>query len=578
MKAAGPVAAFARVFHHRRFILILRFLNSRKGMSKKKLSRKKPAAFYNIIPAGNFSKKTVLLLVGIMLFTFLMYSRILNHSFLFGWDDGEYVAHPSVQQLDAAGIKNYFSTFYLGMYQPIPVLSFAVNFALSGNNPTAWHVTNILLHLINVFLVFVFVRRLSGSENAALVAAALFGIHPMQTESIAWLSARSTGLFTAFYLLALISYLNYLRRDFKFSFLAKTFLFFLLALFSKSMAATLPMVLFVMDYWHGRHPAKAAIVQKLPFFALSVVIGLVSIRAAASFGHIEVLEAGYTFVDRIFLLSYGLAFYLVKLVLPLQMSAIYAYPEKVGGWLPAEYYLSLLLLLLLAWGVYRLRYFRKETMAALAFMVLSISMVLPLFWSRLFIVAERYVYLPYIALFLLAGLWLNAVISGEIKLSPGIRTWILGLSVAYVLIFALTGFSRLGVWKDTRSLMEDVIDKNRSPSDRAFAWFFLGNVSDRDGDIQQAIKDYSRALDYNPGHIQALNNRGIMYGSLGNFDAGLRDFDAAIRLKPSYAEAWYNRGIVHFQLGQQHAACNDWQQAKQKGFSQADYPIRQHCD
>lgn len=522
--------------------------------------------------------RTHLLLLTILLFTFLVYARSLNQPFLYGWDDGEYIGHPSVQNLTADNTGKYFSTFYLGMYQPIPVLTYALNYHFSGNNPLPYKFVNLLLHLVNILLVFILIRKLTGHEYSALAAALLFAVHPMNVESIAWLSARSTGLFTLFYLLALLTYLRYLREGYKLKYLGLTGIYFLLALFSKSMAATLPMLLFVMDAWHHRRFNRKAVLEKLPFFVLSVVFGLISIRAAASFGHIEVLEAGYTLLDRIFLLSYGVTFYLVKLLFPLNLSAIYAYPEKTAGWLPLVYYLSFVFLILLAYGIYRLRSYRRETFLGAAFFVLSISMVLPLFWSRLFIVAERYVYLPYIGLFLIAGVWLKALLEGGIKVPPATRNWILGLAGAWVIVLSISTFLRTGVWQSTRTLMEDVIDKKRSPADQAFGWFFLGNVSDREGNIQQAIRDYSRALDHNPKHIQALNNRGIMKGNTGDFNGGLMDFTTATRLKPDYAEAWYNRGIVRYQLKQNQEACKDWQQAEKLGFRQAEVVLRMYCN
>lgn len=546
-------------------------------MKRKEIRKKVKAGSRKNALAGFRWNRELLILLAILVFTFLVYSPSLNQNFLYGWDDGEYIDHPSVQNLSSDNIGKYFSTFYLGMYQPVPVLTFAINYHFSGTSSTSYNFFNLFLHLVNILLVYWFVKKLCRNEYAGLLAATLLAVHPMNVESIAWLSARSTGLFTMFYLLALLAYLRYLQQGYKFKYIGFTFLFFLLALFSKSMAATLPMVLFVVDAWHHRRFNKTAILEKVPFFALSIVFGLISIRAAASFGHIEVLEAGYTIFDRLFLLSYGVAFYLVKLLFPLNLSAIYAYPEKIAGWLPFEYYLSFVLLLIIAFGIYRLRKYRRTTFLGFVFFILAISMVLPLFWSRLFIVAERYVYLPYIGLFVVAGVWLKALLNGEIKIQSKTRNWILGITGAWVLIMGISSFVRTQVWQSTRTLMEDVIDKKRSPSDQAFGWFFLGNASDREGNIQQAIRDYSRALDHNPKHIQALNNRGIMKGQAGDFNGGLMDFTAAIRFKPDYAEAWYNRGIVRYQTGQNEEACKDWQQAAKLGFKQAEAVLREYC-
>ena len=547
-------------------------------MKRKEIRKKEKAGSGKKAQTGFKWNREQWFLLAILVLAFLVYSRSLNQPFLYGWDDGEYIDHPTVQNLNSENTGKYFSTFYLGMYQPIPVLAFAVNYHFSASNPLPYKLFNLLIHLLNVVLVFSLVRKLVRNEYAALFAALLFAVHPMNVESIAWLSARSTGLFTMFYLLALLSYQRYLDKGSRLKDIMITFVFFLLALFSKSMAATLPMVFFIMDAWHHRRFNKTVVFEKLPFFALSIVFGLISIRAAASFGHIEVLEAGYNLIDRIFLLSYGVAFYLVKLIFPINLSAIYAYPEKTSGWLPLEYYLSFVLLFIIAFGIYRLRNYRRETFLGTAFFILAISMVLPLFWSRLFIVAERYVYLPYIGLFAVAGIWLKALFDEELKVSLKTRNWILGIAATWILIFGITTFVRTQVWQTTRKLMEDVIDKKRSPSDQAFGWFFLGNVSDREGNTQQAIRDYSRALDHNPKHIQALNNRGIMKGQTGDLNSSLMDFSTAIRLKPDYAEAWYNRGIVRYQTGQTEEACKDWQQAAKLGFKQAETVLSEYCE
>lgn len=546
-------------------------------MKRKEIRKREKAAKRKPLFSGFKWRWEYWVLLALLFLTFLLYSRSLNQPFLYGWDDGEYIDHPDVQNLNAENAGKYFSTFYLGMYQPIPVLTFAVNYHFSGTNPFAFNFFNLLLHLVNILLAYLLVRKLCRNEYAGLLAAALLALHPMNVESIAWLSARSTGLFTMFYVLALLAYQRYLKNKYRLKDLVLVFAFFLLALFSKSMAATLPMVLFVMDAWHRRGFDKSAILEKIPFFIVSVIFGLISIRAAASFGHIEVLEADYHIFDRLFLLSYGVAFYLVKLFFPLQLSAIYAYPAKAAGWLPAEYYLSFVLLLLVAYGVYRLHKNRSETFLGLAFFVLAISMVLPLFWSRLFIVADRYVYLPYIGLFLIAGIWLKALMDGEIKISPSVRNRTLAVAGVWLLVFGISTFTRTGVWQSTRTLMEDVIDKKRSPADQAFGWFFLGNVSDREGNMQQAERYYSRALELNPKHIQALNNRGIMRGSLGDFNGSLQDFNNAISLKPDYAEAWYNRGIIQMQTGKNQEACSNWHRASELGFEQAKQAIRDYC-
>lgn len=523
----------------------------------------------------NFYKKPTVLLVVIIVIAFLIYLPVMKLPLLQGWDDMEYMADPSIQELNWQHIKQYFSRFYLGMYQPLAVFSFAITHHFRGVNPLPHHAVNLALHLINIILVYFVARKLSGLQSVGLATALLFAIHPMNTEAVAWVAARSTGIFTLSGLIAIFFYLRYLDNTGRYLYFFVAFGFFTIALFSKSMAASLPLALLAIDYWKNRPVTIRMFAEKIPFLMLSVLFGIISIRAAASFGHITVLEAHYTLFDRIFLLSYGVMFYLVKLLLPVNLSAIYAYPAKTGHWLPAVYYGSAVAVAALIWLVASLKHKRRQVVAGLLFFLFSVGMVLPLFWSRLFIAADRYVYFAYFGLFTLAGCWLAGRLTDPERW-PGLR-WVLAITAIYVMFLCVSTRQRLSAWQSPRILMEAVIDINRSDADRAFAWFFLGNFSDSEGDYHKAEQQYSRAIDLYPGHVQALNNRGIMRGLLGDFEGSLGDFNQALRLKPDYAEAYYNRGILLYQVEQHEKACRDWFEAQKLGFRQASVAINTYC-
>ncbi len=531
----------------------------------------------NIINTRNRSKKLWLVL-GVMFAIIIVYSPVFQNNILYGWDDGEYFKIPAVQQPSFQRLAEVFTDFHLGMYQPVAVLSFSINRMITGDASWGFILVNVLLHLINVFLVFKLALHLTKRDIPALFAALIFGIHPMNVEAVAWISTRSSGLFSMFYLLALLQYCRYLADTQVKTKLYSTFALFLLALFSKSMAVSLPFVLVLLDYYYQRILSGSALLEKLPFVGLSVIFGLISVKAAGTFGHIELLETQYTFIDRIMLLSYAVSLYLTKFIVPVNLSVIYTYPEKTEGFLPLIYYLSIAIPITMVFLFVILRRWRRELVFVLFFFVITLAPVLPFWWSRIFIAAERYVYIPYLGLFFLLAIFAGRVYSTADQLFSGGRQWLTTGIVCLIFWFALTTFHRTKVWKDMPTLMEDVIDKQRSNSDLAFAWFFLGNYHERIGNPERALKSYDLAVLRYPGHIQALNNRGILKGTKGDMEGAMADFNQIIQLRPSWAEGWYNRGIVFYHSGKKEEACSDWQQSSALGFEQAALIHKQLCE
>ncbi|MBN3034982.1 MAG: tetratricopeptide repeat protein [Bacteroidales bacterium] len=522
-------------------------------------------------------KKTHRLALTVILsLTLLLFAGTLGNGILYGWDDGEYIENEEIRGLSFQNASKYFSTYYLGMYQPLAVLSLAVNHALSGDRPGLYHAVNLALHLICVWLVFAMVLRLTGKWLAAATASLLFAIHPMHVEAVAWIATRSNGLYSAFYLGALLVYTHYLRKR-KTSGLLFTMLLFLASLFSKSMAVTLPLVMILMDYFILGRPDRSLWIQKIPFLALSVIFGLVSIDAASDYGHIKNLIVDYHPVDRILLLCYALTFYLIRLIVPVNLSAIYAYPAKEGAWLPFEYYIAPMILIVLAVVLWKSGRYRRELMFGTGFFLITLSVVLPVVWSRMFMMADRYTYIPYTGIFFLAGLWFDRLISGRELRHIRIRPVLLLLFAGYLVFLGATTVLRIRVWQDAETLTTDVIHKNRSDVDVSIGYFFRGNIRDRNGDFQGSYSDFNRAIALNPGYTMAYNNRGIIRGIMKDYEGALEDFSKAIELEPGYADAWYNRGNARYYLEFREEACGDWKQAVALGSVQAQKILKKYC-
>jgi len=158
----------------------------------------------------NTNKKIRLIsLTVILLFTIIIFSNSINNEILFGWDDGEYITNDDIQNFN---FREFFTTYYLGMYQPLAVLSLSINYTLSQANPTPYHTTNLLLHLINIGLVFLLFSRFTKRIEVTIIVTLLFAIHPMHVEAVSWIATRSNGLYSVFYLASLIFYLKFLRN------------------------------------------------------------------------------------------------------------------------------------------------------------------------------------------------------------------------------------------------------------------------------------------------------------------------------------------------------------------------------
>jgi tetratricopeptide (TPR) repeat protein len=518
----------------------------------------------------------LILLGAILVLTSLVYMPSMKNEVLYGWDDGLYLEDAHLRNFETSSVTHFFSDFYLGMYQPLPVLSLAIDKQFYGDKASGYHFTNLFLHLLNIVLVFFFIYFLTRKINLALLVSLLFSIHPMHVEAVGWIAARGALLFTVFYLSALIFYLRYLDK-LKWQKLAITFLFFVLACFSKSMAVTLPLVLLAVDYFRDRKFTRASILEKLPFFALSIVFGIISVRAAGAFGHIENLSSSYNFIDRIFLFSYGVAFYLFKAIVPVNLSAIYSFPLKEGSALPLEYYLSILVFPALYFLVLYLKKFRKETIFGLLFFLFSISVVLPFYWSRIFIAAERYSYLTYLGLYLLIAWGIDKLYDkGHLKLRR-LRPYFTAALVIYAGFYIVTTVQRGKVWKNTETLLTDVVEKPHSGSTHSYGYFYRANYFDMTMEFERALADYDQAISLNPGFILAYNNRGIVKGMNREFAGAVQDFTKAVELKPDYADAYYNRGLANYQLGNKEQACQDWIKADRLGSPNALKFIQQNC-
>ena len=238
------------------------------------------------VPEKSRLNRNLLILSAILLLTILVYARSLNNGFV-AWDDPTNVyENPFIRELSGENLKTYFTKPLLAMYTPLVYLSFAVDYQIGGLDPRTYHTTNLILHLVNVSLVFMALWLLTRRTEIAAVAALLFAVHPLNTAAVAPVSTRSTLLYALFFLAAFLAYIRYLQTALKPRYIAVALGLFLLALLSKSAAVVLPLVLILTDYYVGRTFDRRAIGEKIPFFALSLLFGILTFALREDFGQI----------------------------------------------------------------------------------------------------------------------------------------------------------------------------------------------------------------------------------------------------------------------------------------------------
>jgi tetratricopeptide (TPR) repeat protein len=503
-------------------------------------------------PAGTHSTgKIILILSAILLLTIVVYSNSISNGFV-NWDDDVNVyENSSITELSARNIKLYFTKPLLAMYTPFVSISYAIDYKIGGLDPRIYHATNLLLHLLNISILFFCVRMLTGRIEIAAIAALLFAVHPLNAGAVLPVSTRSTLLYSFFFLAAFFSYIGYLKNNFGLRYLVLTLLLFLLSLLSKSAAVVLPLVLLLTDYHYQRKYDARAVWEKIPFFALSIIFGILTFIFREDAGHIQ-SQTAFSLFDRVFLVGYSMVFYIFKVLIPVKLSAYYPYPAKIDGLLPLWFYLTPLVVPAYIFLIYRLQRYRRELVFGGSFFLINIFLVLKIVPMGGEIVCDRYAYLPYIGFFLMIG-WAYCRITDRLH-SPS--EWIKYLFIialaAYGTAFSAISYERSKVWKDSLTLYNDVLEKYPSV---ALAYNNRGLFkSEQKKDYSGAIADYDKAIELSPAYAYAYYNRGTAKSEWRKDYAGaLADYDKAIELNPGYLKAYYNRGTAKSEWGNDHA-------------------------
>ena len=544
-------------------------------MTKKKRSQR----HIHDAPVNNLKKINIpyWILPLILFATFLAFIPALKAGFV-TWDDGGYI-HDNPLIRDLSNLKLMLTTPVAGNYHPLTIFSLAINYAISGMEAWSYHLFNLLLHLVNCFLVFRLVLLLSKRNIViAFTTAVLFGIHPMHVESVAWVSARKDVLYGLFFIAGLITYTKYADSGSRKQY-GLAILFFLLSLLSKPAAVIFPIVLFCVDLLRKRKLSYKTVIEKIPFFAFALLGGLLTIYAQKSVGATG-LDV-FSFGSRILFGFYGIMMYFIKMILPLNLSPFYPLPPFNQD-LPQEYFLAPFFFIGLAiLFFYTLKKIRPVAFGILFYLV-NLLLVVQFFSVGSAIIADRYTYIPYIGLFYALGFLIDRYAKSRLNKASIII-------IPVTILLGIVTYKQASVWKDSASLWDQAIKSrpsvkayfNRAESYREESNYILaiehynkaielrsldiesytnrGNTYFFQNKLDLALQDFNKALSINPDFVPALENMGSLLGTQGHFDSALIYFDRAIVLDPGYKSAYYNRGVANMELNKNENALVDFE-------------------
>lgn len=354
--------------------------------------------------------------LSLMMVTLLAYISILDHEFLYEWDDQWVVInHYTSAGLNVNNLWAVLTEFYQGQYAPFNELSYILVHAVFGYSSMAFHAMSLVWHMANTVLVFLVLRRLlkmipdnalaDQSCRVAWVCALLWGMHPVNVEPVAWISASKILVYAFYYLLALWLYLGYIERPGKWKYIGLLALF-VASFLGKEQAVVLPLALLLVDYVTCRRVGiKYQLLEKMPFFVLALFFGVMTIVSQGLGGG----TPEYSLWQRLLFSGYTLYEYMVKTLLPLNLMYLYPFPTTPDGEMPWALYLYPLLVLAAAYLVYVLRSQRILVFGMLFFVVHLLVAIHLVSISRFAIVADRYNYVAMVGVMLVVayylGLW-----------------------------------------------------------------------------------------------------------------------------------------------------------------------------
>ncbi|HUN54675.1 MAG TPA: tetratricopeptide repeat protein [Smithella sp.] len=553
---------------------------------------------FNKINIGR-DKKNLIVYIVLTLITLAVFWQVTLYDFI-TFDDPVYITQNSHIQSGITwnGFCWALGTRYYSLWHPLVWLSFMFDYQLHGLNAGGYHVTNLILHILSTLLLFWLFNRMTGAIWRSAFIAAFFALHPLHVESVAWISERKDVLSAFFWMLTLCLYVYYTGKPVIKRYLLVLFSY-VLALMSKPMVVTLPVIMILLDYWplgrlgfrnnannlkdvmhaspnqerqktnskkeslkenispfnklkssetgftairHGSLPLW----EKIPFFVLSAVIVIVMLYAPDT-----PPERGFSFVSRLANAPVSFMSYLGKIFWPHDLSIFYPFTDQlpllqVWGCLLLIIVISVLVILMM----------KKLPYLFVGWLWYAITLlpVIKIIQVGNDAMADRYTYLPSIGI----AIALSWGVPFLFKKEDTRKRFLFPAGTAILAIFAILTWQQCGYWKNSIELFSHALQVTK---DNYLAHNNIGFALVTEGRIEEAIDHYNKAIVIKQNSADNYNNRGAAFDKLGQHQRAIEDYDRAIDLKPDYAEAYFNRGNVYGELGKYQQAVENYNHA-----------------
>jgi protein O-mannosyl-transferase len=532
--------------------------------------------------------KVLLVILCLILSIVMVYMKVQKFDFV-GYDDELYVTqnHYVQKGISPEGIKWAFTTFHSANWHPLTWISHMLDFALYGMNPAGHHWTNVEFHIANTLLLFFVLLKMTGALWQSAFAAALFGLHPLHVESVAWIAERKDVLSTFFGLLSIAAYDRYVKKS-SAKYYLLVIILFSLGLMAKPMLVTMPFVLFLLDFWplnrfqlpcdfplNSKKTKGDAvrrnyriILEKIPLFILVVISCTVTFFAQKSQGAVKALWAlpmKYRIENAI--ISY--ANYVIKAIWPHKLAVFYPHP---GNTLPMWQIIGAALLIITAcYGAVRTARKYPYIPVGLFWYLGTLVPVIGLVQVGSQAMADRYTYIPLIGIFIIVS-WgvpdlFNKIGDRRSEILSGVGSYFdksrfqsifPGIAAGIILVaLSWDTFFQLNFWKNGITLFGHAVSvtQNNYQAENNLGIAY----SSKNLDI--ALRHYKAALKINPGYASALYNVGTIYEKRGRMDIAIKYYLKALQVKPNYFDALNNIGIVFYHQGEYDKAVSYFKRA-----------------
>ena len=503
------------------------------------------STYFTQPPMIRSDRLTLIISMFLTLVTAAAFWQLPAHDFI-TIDDNVYVTNNAYVDagLTARSIRWAFTTMKAEFWHPLTWLSLMADSQIFGGSPAGFHLTNLLLHIINTLLLFFFLRKATGKLWQSGFAASLFALHPLHVESVAWIAQRKDVLSTFFWLLALLCYAYFVEKPNR-SRYGWVLLFFIFGLMSKPMLLTLPFTLLLLDYWPFRRfqfegsirsfvrAIWPYIQEKLPFLGIAAAGAIVTYMAQKYGGGLNSLNP-YPLSDRIAnaLISYGS--YIWKMIWPQNLAFFYPFPSKLPIW-----QLTAAIIILAVITICALKSINNRPYIIVGWLwyLGTLAPVIGLIKIGDFSMADRYTYVPLTGLFIILAWGLPDLLE-----KWRYRTVALGLSAILVTgSFAALTWCQTRYWSNSNTLYIHALKVTR---DNFLAHYALGDILAAEGKMDLAIDHFEKAVGARPEKATLRNMLGRALASEGKFNEALDHLTTTLQIKPDFAEAHYNIAIT----------------------------------